>query len=369
MGTFVKINLQNIRSNFNTVLSCINNPEIKVCASIKANAYGHGIKEVVSALEPSDVAYWGMASFRGAMFVHKLRTRSKILCYTQLEANELVPAVENDFELMVGDMQYLEALIAAAKKTGCKAKVHVMVETGMGRLGFFPKNFASVIAICKDSPHIELKGVCSHLSNSSDDDITQTQAHLFEAALQSVTLPPGVLRHIANSGAVVWNSKAPQNKIYYDMVRPGIMLYGASPDPARALPDHVTLKQAMQLIGHVSSVIRYPPGQGISYMSNFICEKDSNIAIVNMGYGDGLMRSLGCNGYACINNKRYPIVGNVCMDMCMLNLGDDTVAVGSEVVFFGNDCITIDEQSTNANTISFVLCTQITQRPEREYLY
>lgn len=364
MSTIAKISIKNIVANYYTVKKLIN-PNTKICVSVKANAYGHGFEEVVKTLNEHKVDCWGIASLSEALTLKNLKVKGNTLCYTHFLPDEVELALQNNVEMFVGSMNYLKLINSSSKKLKSVASVHLMLETGMGRLGFFPQDIQQAYNFCKSSPHIKLTGFCSHFSNSSNDEVLHRQLTIFNKSIEQLQLDSNILVHIANSGAIIWSPKISS----FDMVRPGIMLYGASPEPERTLPENVFLHQAMKFIGHIASIQRYSKGQGISYMSTFVCMQDTNIATVNMGYGDGLMRSLSNTGVVSINGKRYPMVGNVCMDMCMVNLGDDSASIGDEVIFFGDTIISIDEQADNADTISYILSTQITARTQKVFEY
>lgn len=370
MSGRVQIFLDALVSNFNTIKNHINNSNVKICATVKSNAYGHGLQEIVSVLHKNTIVdYWGVGTLDEAIQVKKIVSKHNIICYAQLNNPNIHTAILQKIELFVGDEQYLKTIEYYSKSKNITTKVHLVIETGMGRLGFFPNEFLHVFKKYSHISCVEIVGICSHLSNSSDKISTKKQKQIFDNVLKQITVPKNCIVHIANSGAIIWNDQNPNNTVYYDMVRPGIMLYGYSPNPSKPIPKDIILKPTMKLVGQISSVRRCPKGQGISYMSSFVCDKDSNIAVVNVGYGDGLVRSLGNCGVVGINNKCYPIVGDVCMDMIMINLGDDDATVDSEVTIFGDDTISINEQATLAKTIPYVLSTQITQRPHFQYYY
>lgn len=368
MNTIARIKLQNIISNYHTIQSQIP-PDVKICVSVKANAYGHGLKEIASFLSTqTTIDYWGIASIEAALLIQSITKQGKVLCYTQLIENDLAQAISNEVELTVGDESYLTLIETIVKKLTTthqpiKATIHLMIETGMGRLGFQPDEIEHIYERCQKSPLVEIIGICSHFSDSSDEHTLQNQLSHFQQSIQTLSPETHILLHIANSGGVIWNPK----ETSLHMVRPGIMLYGASPNPQKPLPPTMKLYAGMELIGHIGSIRRYEKGQTISYASTHICETACTIAIINTGYGDGLMRSMSNTGIVSIHNTPYPIVGIVCMDMCMVDMGNDTAKIGDEAVFFGNNTISIDEQAQNANTISYVLSTQITNRTKKIY--
>lgn len=410
MRTKMIINLKNLKNNFMLLRNHVL-PHTKICISVKANAYGHGLERIAKCLRDQKISYWGVATFSEAYILMKhqhcaskfpkpplssqgIHTESnntdilfpKILAYSMFTRDELKEALRLPckIEFMVGDFSYLKEIEEVVtllntlnNDTPYQADVHLKIDTGMGRLGVFSKDWHAFVSYALQSPYIRVLGICSHYSDSSDNKKITRQRVLFDDAItqsndiinktQKLENKSSIFYHIANSGALLWDKKS-----HYDMVRPGIALYGASPEPTRQLAPEIGLQPTITLLGSVASLRKVPANHSISYGATFTPSQDTNIAVINMGYGDGLLRSLSNKGKVAINGKTYPVVGRVCMDMCMVDLGSDNkldkqITRESPVEFLGAQ-ILADSQAINANTISYELFCSITTRVERKYI-
>jgi alanine racemase len=249
-----------------------------------------------------------------------------------------------------------------------KAKVHLKIDTGMERIGVSHKyavEFVKRVAMMKN---IDIIGIYSHFSSSDEDEQSFSLLQLerfheivFQLKKLGIEIP---VRHIANSASVIKNPDS-----HFDLVRPGLILYGISPIPDSAEP--IPVIQALTLSSKVVFIKRVPAHTGISYNRKYYTDKDSNIVTVPIGYGDGYSRLLTNKGDVLIHGKRYPVIGAVCMDQIMVNMGDDTAAFGDEVVLIGSmgdEQITAWEIAKKMGTIPYEITCMINARVPRLFI-
>jgi alanine racemase len=364
-----EIDLSALLYNLGQVRKCIG-PHCQILAVVKANAYGHGAVPVARALVSAGVSMLGVAWVQEGIELRKAAIRLPILimggattdAVNEILSYRLTPVVYQPTQILT-----LERL---AKKRGRKVKVHVKVDTGMGRLGTpSNKEILALLAGLRRAPHVTVEGIMTHLAEDglADRPFTQHQLGLFQQTLdlfakEEITIP---IRHVANS-AVTMDLKS----AHFNMVRPGIMLYGYRPSKNLAHP--VDLRSVMTLKTRVLHLKRVPAGTSISYGRTFIAQRDSLIATLPVGYGDGLPRALSNRGEVLVGSKRAPVVGRVCMDMTMVDLtGCEKVKVGDEVILIGRqgqETITADDIAEKTGTIAYEILCRIGPRVVRTYM-
>ncbi len=365
--TRAEINIEHFQHNLQYVRERIG-PRPKIMAIVKANAYGHGLDIIASsALETSDVHSFGVATEEEGVRLRRLTSRP-ILVLTGTLVNEIDIFLEHDLEFTVTDLPMLRAIAARARAHDRRAKIHVKIDTGMRRIGIEPEDTLSYLSeVERHADSVDLVGVMTHFATSDEEDLTffRKQLTRFDGAIQAaraagITIP---LVHAANSGAIL---QAPKESSY-DMVRPGIMLYGYAPSPETNEKYRSDLLPPLALVSNVVFSKRIKAGEGVSYGLRWIAQRDTTIATVPIGYGDGYSRLLTNRTDAVIKGKRYPVVGTICMDQIMIDLGDDEIAIGETVSL-------IDAQSTSHNawslaktigTIPYEVLTNIAVRVPR----
>lgn len=361
----------------------ITHPDALMMAVVKANAYGHGAVEVARCALQNGAQRLGVARIDEAIQLREAGIKAPILIFGYTLPEMAPELLEYNLTQTVYTPAFARALSRTAVSLGGKIKIHLKVDTGMGRLGLLSQNFkphhsgeiintkavdASVaIAGLKG---LELEGIFTHFAtaDSADKRYAKKQLDLFLDFLSRMResgLNPAV-RHAANSAALI---DMPQSHL--DMVRPGIAIYGLYPSP-EVNKKRVSLKPAMALRARVIHIKKVPAGFNISYGITYKTKQATTIATVPVGYADGLNRLLSTSGQMLIHGKRAPIVGRVCMDFTMLDVGGiDNVRVGDEAVIFGpqgNDSITVDEMASSLNTINYEIVSTITARVPRVYL-
>jgi alanine racemase len=341
----------------------------KVLCVVKANAYGHGAIEVSRRLETAGVDYLGVATIDEGIELREKGIRLPILVMSGLFPwNEIGLVTKNELSVVIYNTQILKNIVDAAPSFIKPLKVHVKVDTGMGRLGFAIADMARVGQQLKSARNIECEGLMSHFASSEirDDYGLQQVAAFREArmALATAGIVPNLV-HMANSGAAIQYPEA-----HFDMVRVGISLYGSC--PVRILTEKLRLKQVMKFVTKVALIREFPAGQALSYGRTYVTGKTTRIAYIPVGYADGYPRSLSNKGFVLIKDTKCSIVGIVCMDWSLVDITDvDGVNVGEEVILLGSGnthTITADELAEYAGTIPYEVLCKISKRVPRIYV-
>ena len=332
---------------------------------IKANAYGAGADIVANIFR--DCRYMAVADAQEAVRLRAVFPGAEMVLLYQPTRDAIPAIVAQDLIAGVCDRGFLEALSAAAVAAGRVARVHMELDTGMGRLGVQPDEAAAFARAVCALEGVTLHGVYTHYAcadspEAADVAFTREQTARFRRAAAAVEEVCGreVLKH-ACAGAAVFT----QPDAHFDLVRPGYMLYGYYPHPD--LKRYVTLRPALKLVSRILYVKRVPAGTSIGYNRSFVTARDSVIATVAVGYSGGVSRVLSNRGCFVVNGQRAPIVGTVCMDLTMIDVTDISGAVweGDEVAIFDNSNVTVEEIAALCGTIGYELITQITERAER----
>lgn len=367
-ATHARIHLGNIRDNLLAIRGAVG-PARKVLIAVKANAYGHGAVEVSRMAERLGLAEWlGVATLPEGLQLREAGLRLPILKLGPTFPEEMVDAVQADLTLAICSVAEAEALQAAAREAGKRAKAHLKIDTGMGRVGVSMEEAPALAARMAAMPEVDLEGVFTHLPVSDDGDPTYTRAQVerFRATAEAVQGACGrcLLVHCSNSGAVLGHEAA-----WMDMVRPGVMIYGFYPD--RTTPRTLPLKPGMTLATRISFLKRVSAGTTVGYGRTWTAERDTWIATIPVGYADGFNRLFSNRGRVLIQGQAYPIVGRVCMDQSMVDLGPETAyQVGEPVVLLGQSgeqAISGDDWAQALGTINYEVTCRIDARVGRVY--
>lgn len=357
------IDYAQITENARAIISATNTP---LMAVVKADAYGHGLVPSAHAAVAGGATWLGTAFVDEAIQLRDGGVTTPILAWLTPPTEEFMRALEFSIDLSISSLDQLGAILTASESVGRKARVHLKVDTGMTRAGALEEFPALVEAIAEllDEERIELVGTWSHLACADEPEhpLNQNQYERFLSALEymnSSGLDPGI-RHLANSGAIVHFPE-----FYFDMVRAGLLLYGYTPGFASS--DRLLVRPVMELSADVALVKRVPAGTSVGYGATARLNDDRYIALIPLGYADGIPRRLDTPAWCEIGGKKFPLIGRVSMDQVTVDLGSDTeIAAGDRAIFFGGDgSITADDWARAAGTISYEILARIGARVPR----
>lgn len=335
----------------------------RVMAVVKAEAYGHGAVGVARSLADAGVDWFGVADLVEALALRDAGIRTPVLAWLHGPELDVASAVAHDIDLGVSTVDQLERAAAGG------ATVHLKLDTGLSRNGFAPADAMAAFARAADherAGRLRVRGIFSHLSNTSraDDD---RQLALFDelvAAARDAGLDPE-LRHLASTQAALTRPDA-----RYELVRLGIGLYGLEHSDG-ADPAALGLRPVMELSGSVAAVRRVPAGTGMSYGHLQRTERETTLALVPLGYADGVPRSASGRASVAINGVRYPQVGRIAMDQFLVDVGDDPVVVGDRAVLWGDPATgapSASDWARAADTIPYEIVTRVGSRVPRVFV-
>lgn len=345
-------------------------PAVAVMAVVKADAYGHGAVPVARAALAAGAARLGVAALEEARALRQSGIAAPVLIMGWTPPGQLEAALELNLTLTLFSAADARAVSELASRRGRRARVHVKVDTGMGRLGFPAGEgaVAEIASLCR-LPGLEPEGIYTHLAASdSDREFTLEQLGRFQAVIRDlealgITFP---MRHAANSGAV-WHVP----EAHLDMVRLGISLYGYHPAGHEAAGDRPALRPALSWLTAVAQVKEVPPGTPVSYGRTYVTRWWERLATLPVGYADGYSRGLSNRGAVLIGGRRAPVVGRVCMDQIVVSVpagvevrqGDEAVLIGRQ----GDEAISADDLAGWLGTINYEILCAISKRVPRYY--
>jgi alanine racemase len=378
---WAEIDLDAIRSNVRE-LRRLTDPRAKVMAVVKADGYGHGACEVARAALAAGAEWLGVARLHEAVRLRESGLAAPLLVLGYTPAEDAERLVELDLRQSVYSLAAAEAYAAASRRRGGKIRVHLKVDTGMGRLGLVPAALAlgeagdavgeELVRTAQDIarlPGLEVEGIFTHFaaSDSADKTHARGQLRLFLEVLARLKRDglEFAVRHAANSAAVI---DLPESHL--DLVRPGIALYGLRPSDEVDL-SRIRLTPAMALKTRIVHLKEVPAGTCVSYGMTHRTSAPTVIATIPAGYADGYRRLLSSRGEMLVGGRRVPVVGRVCMDLTMLDLGAvPSARIEDEVVIFGrqgNEAITADDLARALGTINYEIVCDLTPRVMRVY--
>jgi alanine racemase len=339
----------------------------RVIAVVKANAYGHGASEVGLALERAGAAMLACADIEEGIVLRRAGVRIPILVFGALGISDLDGVFEFDLTPTISTPSAAQALAASAAKHGARRlHCHLKIDTGMNRLGFRHDNLERTLPEIARSEHLAIDAVYTHFATADEPEHPAfvQQRERFEKALATIATL-GITpqhRHAANSAALLRDER-----VWYDFVRPGLLLYGIVPPPlAATLP----LRPALSLHSRIVHVKGMRPGEGTGYGLGSVVDRPATIAVVPAGYADGLDRRMAGRAFMLVRGNRVPIVGSVCMDMTTIDVTGMDVSTGDEVVIVGaqgSEEITMREIAASIGTIPYELLCRVGTRIERQY--
>lgn len=362
--TWVEIDLSAIDYNLGVVKAKVG-PKVKILAVIKSDAYGHGILEVAKRIVNA-VDFLGVASIDEAITLRKLNIRRPVLIFENSFPSFTKAIIDYDITSTVCSLDLACALNRYAARCRKKINVHIKVDTGMGRLGVWHIEALDFIKKVKEFSFINIEGLYTHFPCAdTNPKFTLGQIKSFKNLIDKlkqnkIRIP---ICHSANSMGIIGYKES-----YFDMVRAGLMLYGLY--PKNNLTSKIKLKPALSFKSKIIFVKRIPKGRTISYGATFITPKATTIATVPVGYNDGYLRSLSHKSEVIIRGRRYKIVGRICMDELMVDLGNSNIKLADEVTLIGkdkNNRISAEEISERAGTIPYEIVCSIGKSAPRFY--
>jgi alanine racemase len=313
--------------------------DTKFCAVVKANAYGHGISEVVNILSRSDVDFFAVTSIYEALHIHEMAEGKPILILTPISSQQSVShmykCVKHQLHCVVTSIDAVKTVNSTLQDGDDVLNMHVNVETGMGRCGSDPGQAEELVKLIDSSPNTRLAGVFTHFATADEEDLTYafSQLETFKKFLADNNLNErdDVIIHAANSAATI---KIPES--HFDMVRCGVSMYGYFSRPMSQSP--IVLKPAMKLQAPITGLKIIPAGESVSYGRSFIAQRDVTVGIVPLGYADGYWRGFSNTAKMKVAGSVVNVIGRVCMDQLLIDVTDvPDVRLGQMVTIIDND--------------------------------
>jgi alanine racemase len=375
------IHIDNFLSNFQAVRERVG-PRRLICVPLKADAYGHGSIEIARAVLKAGAFCVGVASVDEGAELRSGGISAPVMIFSQPLFDEIPHILENSLIPLVSDMDFAHALDAQAAAAGVKVPVHLKINTGMGRMGVSSADAPGIARYIAASAGLEYAGTATHLACSdsaepADSAYTRQQLACFNdalAAIRAAGVDPGIV-HAANSGAVLLHPES-----WFDMVRPGILLYGyqqpvdapgfssAPGGGTQGLSDRTPIKPVMELRSKIVFIRKVTQGESLSYGRTWHAPRDTVIGVIPAGYADGLPRLASNRWQVSVNGRLYPLVGRICMDQCMADLGPETtVKRWDEASIFGGPAPDAAALAETIGTIPYEITCNINKRVPRVY--
>ncbi|GAA0499116.1 alanine racemase [Streptomyces stramineus] len=371
MRARAQVDLAALRANVRTLKARA--PQAQLMAVVKADAYGHGAVPCARAARQAGAEWIGTATPQEALALRAAGDTGRMMCWLWTPGGPWQEAVEADVDVSVSGVWALDELLPAVRAAGRPARVQLKVDTGLGRNGCQPADWPELIAAARaaeDAGLIRVTGLWSHFACADEPGHPSIQAQLavFREAVayaESRGIAPEV-RHIANSPATLTLPEA-----RFDLVRTGIAIYGVSPSPEIGTPQDFGLRPVMTLSASLALVKRVPAGHGVSYGHHYVTPGATTLALVPLGYADGIPRAASGTGPVLIGGKWRTAAGRVAMDQFVVDLGGDTAEVGDEAVLFGpgdRGEPTAEDWARATGTIAYEVVTRISNRVPRVYV-
>jgi len=366
----VRIDLSALRSNYQSIRKMIGG-QVVVLAMVKSDAYGHGLVPCAKALAEAGAGTFGVAEVEEGVRLRQAGIEDDIIVFLGAPCGGLAEIVRYRLQPVVYDLEDLAQLSGHAVRQNSIVGCHLKIDLGMGRLGIMPEQLSDFVEALASLPGVYLSGFFSHFPLADADDLAPTSIQCQAFARDSQKVRPLLgekgLLHIANSAAMLGHSAS-----YFDMVRPGITLYGCYPAASKEFQGRLPLRPVMSFCTNVIQVKEIPAGHGISYGHLHITSRPTRLAVLPVGYDDGYLRRLTGKASVLIRGQRAPILGRICMNACMADVTDiPGVGVGDEVVLMGEQDgagISADMVADWSDTISYEILCLFGGRNRRVYV-
>jgi alanine racemase len=365
--THVEVNLARLTQNYQAIRKYV--APAKVMPILKANAYGHGLLRVAQLMEELGADYIGVAVLEEGILLRENGIRMPILVLGGILGNQVPGFLKHDLTITASSIEKLCQVEEIAGQMGVRAKVHLKIDTGMERIGVHYYSAQDLLETALKCKSIELEGIFSHFANADLTDLSDARKQL-EHFLEVLhfynkhSLPPPPLRHMANSPAIL---QLPEAR--FDMVRPGLLLYGVY--PSAEIPHTVKVRPALSWKSRVVYFKVILPGHPVGYGSTWQSDHMVRAVTVPVGYGDGYFRSMSNKARVLLRSKKYPVIGRISMDQIVVNIEWDSAYNDDEVILIGesgNESITCEDLAEWAGTIPYEVLTNINTRVPRIFL-
>ncbi len=364
--TLVEVDLGRLAENFKTIQARV--APAKVMPVLKANAYGHGLVEVARLMQSLGADYLGVAVLEEGIYLREKGITIPILVLGGILGNQIPHFLKHDLTITASSIEKLWQVDEIAEQLGVTARVHLKIDTGMERIGVHYYSAEGLLEAAARCKHLTVEGVFSHFANADAADLSYSRLQLerFQEVLSFYDkhhLPPPRLRHMANSGAILQIPEA-----YFDMVRPGLLLYGVYPHPETYRS--IRVQPALSWKSRVVYFKVIKPGHPVGYGSTWQSDHMVRAVTVPVGYGDGYFRSMSGKAQVLIRGKKYPVVGRIAMDQIVVNIEWDSAYNDDEVILIGEmeeERITVEDLASWAGTIPYEVLTNINTRVPRVY--
>jgi alanine racemase len=367
------IHLDKLVENINSVKKRIGHNRF-ICVSVKADAYGHGAPEIAKTSIKAGVNCLGIATIDEGVELRKAGITAPIMLLSQSHPEEISGIVQAGLIPFISDTRFASILNEYAKSEKIKLPVHMKIDTGMSRIGCLAEEAVSLARHIADCTALDLAGTATHFAvadstDKQDIDFTNLQLSRFNEAvgvIRAAGIDPGIL-HTANSGGIILHPNS-----WFDMVRPGLLLYGYKTANENEISDFpfepLIVQPVMELRAAVVLIKKIKKGESVSYGRTWTAPQDTNIAVLSVGYADGLPRLSSNKWQVVINGKKFPLAGRVTMDQCMADLGPQTdVRRWDEAVIFGGPAADAAALAETVGTIPYEITCNINKRVPRIY--
>ena len=371
---WVKINLDNLKHNFLQIRGIVPK-DTKILAVVKADGYGCGSVRVANTLIDAGADFLAVAFTDEGVVLRNAGIDKRILILGNTDESLVEDLFKYNITPAVYDVEFASKLSEYAEQTGETIKIHIKIDTGMGRIGFLSgfgsdeKTIEEILKISK-MPGIEIEGIFTHFALADEEDTTYTEKQFARfLEINRILKEKGLdieIKHCANSAATMMYPKT-----HLDMVRPGIILYGCYPSDYLERKK-IDLKPVMQFETRITNIKEINKGDCVSYGCTFVAEKKTKIATIPVGYADGLSRNLSNRYSFLVNGQFVPVVGRICMDQCMIDVTNvNNIHKGDEVVIFGEQKgvkNSIEKMATALGTINYEILCDVGKRVPRVYI-
>lgn len=355
--TVMEVNIDNFKYNIEQIRKKLK-PGTVIMPIMKANAYGTYLNTRIDIVNEFEII--GLATVDEGVELRNLGYQKDIFILNQPAVSEIDKIIENNLVIGLSSKDFLKE----ARKKNIEIRVHLEIETGMGRTGIVLEQIQNFIEEIQEAKNIKIEGIYTHLSSPDiDEQYTKEQLEIFQKAIEKTkrSIKDVKYIHAAASNGII---NYPES--HYNLVRAGMIMYGY--ESAKGVQEKISLKPVTKLKSKITLLKTVKEGTSISYARSFITKRESKIATIPIGYADGFRRGLSNNGYVVIRGQRVPIIGKVCMDSFMADVTNlEEVKVGDEVWIWDNEQITLDEIAHQINTINYEIISTISSRVPRKF--